>query len=172
MAVRVFSVNRPVRQFSGDFTRTATISISPARDYTRRMTDQKKTGTPRDSHYARLRRTHRDNAGSGARQPSARHPRPPAESALPADGLVRLYGLHTVRAALDNPSRKIRRMLVTRNALARLGLAEPLAFPFPGEIVEPREIDKIVGGDAVHQGVLLEAEPLRPKPLSALGDAR
>src|SRR5690606_25855276 len=74
--------------------------------------------------------------------------------------------------ALDNPARKIRRLLVTRNALARLELSEPPALPFPVEIVEPREIDRIVGGDAVHQGVLIEAEPLKPKRLSAMGDAR
>ncbi|MDT9081443.1 TrmH family RNA methyltransferase, partial [Escherichia coli] len=42
--------------------------------------------------------------------------------------------------------------------------------PFPAEIVEPRAIDRLTGPDAVHQGALLEAEPLRPKPLSALGD--
>lgn len=63
-------------------------------------------------------------------------------------------------------------MLVTRNAMARLELAEPLALPFPAEIVEPREIDRMLGDDAVHQGVLLEAQPLKPKPLSALGDTR
>ncbi len=83
---------------------------------------------------------------------------------------MRLYGLHTVRAALDNPSRKIRRMLVTRNALERLGLADMAALPFKAELVEPRDIDKMTGSDAVHQGVLIEALPLKPKPLSALGE--
>ena len=34
----------------------------------------------------------------------------------------------------------------------------------------PEPIDKITGSDAVHQGVLIEAEPLKPKPLSSLGD--
>ena len=57
----------------------------------------------------------------------------------PADGLVRLYGLHTVRAALDNPRRKIRRMLVTRNAQERLGIADLAALPFTAELVEPRD---------------------------------
>ena len=54
---------------------------------------------------------------------------------------MRLYGIHTVRAALDNPRRKITRLMVTRNALSRLELAEPLDLPYPAEIVEPREIE-------------------------------
>ena len=136
------------------------------------MTSDRKTGTPKDSHYARLRRAHRDRAAQEGERPAAQpRPRPGLPAATrPDDGLVRLYGLHTVRAALDNPARKVRRLLVTRNALSRLGLTEPLSFPFPAEIVEPREIDRIVGGEAVHQGVLVEAEPLKPKPLAALAD--
>jgi len=121
------------------------------------MSDDRKTGTPKDSHYARLRRAHR------------RGDAPQEASAVP-DGLVRLYGLHTVRAALDNPVRKVRRMLATRNALARLGIEEGAALPFALEIVEPREIDRLVGGEAVHQGVAIEAAALKPKPLSALAD--
>jgi 23S rRNA (guanosine2251-2'-O)-methyltransferase len=132
------------------------------------MDDEKKTGTPKDSHYARLRRSHRDRKreGHGEKGAAAR-----ISSSLPNDGVVRLYGLHTVEAALDNPKRKIRRLLVTRNAMPRLGLGEPLDFPFPVDIVEPREIDRIVGTDAVHQGVLAEASPLPAKPLSALGES-
>ena len=95
---------------------------------------------------------------------------PPGENA--PDGLVRLYGIHTVRAALDNPRRKISRMLVTRNALERLEIGDVGALPFKVEIVEPRDIDKITGSDAVHQGVLIEARPLKPKALDALGDTK
>jgi 23S rRNA (guanosine2251-2'-O)-methyltransferase len=131
------------------------------------MSTDKKPGTPKDSHYARLRRTHRDQAG-GAPQFRPKKPVPPG--AEPSDGLIRLYGLHTVRAALDNPKRKIRRMLVTRNALERLGIPDIGALPFAASIVDPKDIDKITGSEAVHQGALIEAEPLRPKPLSALGD--
>lgn len=130
--------------------------------------DDGRPGTPKDTHYAKLRRAHRDRKG-GAPAPRQRAEIPPGEA--PADGLVRLYGLHTVRAAIDNPRRKIRRMLVTRNAAERLGIADTGALPFPATIVEPREIDRITGSDAVHQGVLVEAEPLKPKRLEALGDA-
>ncbi len=135
------------------------------------MTDSKNSKTPKDSHYANLRRTYRDQK-SGAPQPAFK-PRKPVAPGDPApDGLVRLYGIHTVRAALDNPRRKITRMLVTRNAAERLELGDMAALSFPAEIVEPREIDKITGSEAVHQGVVIEAKPLSPKPLEALGDTR
>lgn len=130
--------------------------------------DIKKSGTPKDTHYARMRRAHRDEKAGGAPAFRPRQPVPPSENA--ADGLVRLYGLHTVRAALDNPARKIRRMLVTRNAAERLEISDLAALPFTAELAEPRDIDQITGSDAVHQGVLIEAEPLKPKRLDALGD--
>ncbi len=133
------------------------------------MSDDKKSRTPKDTHYAKLRRTFRDQKSGGQPAFPARPSTPPGEAAH--DGLLRLYGLHTVRAALDNPRRKIRRMLVTRNALERLEIEDIAALPFAAEIVEPRAIDRITGSDAVHQGVLIEAELLQPKKLDALGDA-
>ncbi|MDX8502725.1 RNA methyltransferase [Mesorhizobium sp. VK4C] len=136
------------------------------------MSDNKssKPGTPKDTHYAKLRRAHRDQKAGGAPAFRARQPVPPGEA--PTEGLVRLYGLHTVRAALDNPRRKIKKMLVTRNAAERLAIGDLAALPFKTELVEPKDIDKITGSDAVHQGVLIEAEPLKPKRLDALGDTR
>ncbi|QPC87662.1 23S rRNA (guanosine(2251)-2'-O)-methyltransferase RlmB [Mesorhizobium sp. NBSH29] len=136
--------------------------------------DSKTTKTPRDSHYANLRRAHRDQKAGGA-APAAnsfrpKQPLPPGQAA--PEGQVRLYGIHTVRAALDNKARSIKRLLATRNALERLGIADITTLPFAAELVEPREIDKLTGTDAVHQGVLIEALPLKPKPLEALGDAR
>jgi 23S rRNA (guanosine2251-2'-O)-methyltransferase len=132
------------------------------------MSNDRKTGTPKDSHYARLRRAHRQTDDSN--RPAAKpRPRPGQDTPLPApDGAVRLYGLHTVRAALDNPARRIGRMLATRNALARIEIEDTSALPFPVEIVEPRDIDRILGAEAVHQGIVIEAAPLKPKPLSAL----
>lgn len=132
------------------------------------MSDDPKYTTPKDSHYARLRRAHRDGAGKPDQQ---RRNRPSHPATLPPEGLVRLYGLHTVRAALDNTKRKIRSMFITRNAAQRLGIPDVNALPFSVEVVEPKAIDLLTGTDAVHQGVLVEAEPLRIKSLSALGNA-
>ncbi|MER9076791.1 23S rRNA (guanosine(2251)-2'-O)-methyltransferase RlmB [Mesorhizobium sp. M0904] len=134
------------------------------------MSNDNTPKTPKDTHYAKLRRAHRDEKSGGAPAFRPRQPVPPGKTA--ADGLVRLYGLHTVRAALDNPRRKIKKMLVTRNAAERLAIADLAALPFKAELVEPKDIDKVTGSDAVHQGVLIEAEPLKPKRLDALGDTR
>lgn len=137
------------------------------------MSNDDRPKTPKDSHYARLRRAHRDlRAGRGetSERPGVR-PRPTQGGRplpKPAEGLVRLYGLHTVRAAMANPRRRIERMLVTRNAAARMEIAALDALPFAAELVEPRAIDALVGPDAVHQGVLVEAHPLETRPLAGL----
>lgn len=81
-----------------------------------------------------------------------------------------LYGLHTVRAALDNPERRIIRLSVTQNAAARLDLGDLTALPFPTETVMPQELDRILGPDAIHQGVMLETQPLPHRKLEALRD--
>ena len=129
------------------------------------MTEQKPSRTPKDSHYATLRRQFRDQKAGG---PPQRSRRPATEGSPAPEGLVRLYGLHTVRAALDNPAREIKRMLVTRNALDRLEISDSSALPFEVQVVEPRAIDRETGSEAVHQGVMVEAKPLKPQPLKAL----
>ncbi|TXR47099.1 TrmH family RNA methyltransferase [Phyllobacterium endophyticum] len=136
------------------------------------MTDQKPSRTPKDSHYATLRRQYRDQKAGGPPQQTVRASRPAVEGTQAPEGLVRLYGLHTVRAALDNPARQIKRMLVTRNALDRLEIADANALPFDVDIVEPRAIDRETGSEAVHQGVMLETKPLKPQPLKSLQESR
>jgi len=75
------------------------------------------------------------------------------------EGLVRLFGVHAVEAALSNPHRKIGRLLMTENAENRMSevLAQRQVAP---ERVLPRALDGILGPDTVHQGVMLETEPL------------
>lgn len=134
------------------------------------MNDEKSPRTPKDSHYARLRRQFRDQKAGAEGKPAPRPKRTAFAGSAVTEGTVRLYGLHTVRAAVENPARKILRMRATRNGFARLEIGEAEHLPFPVEIVEPREIDKETGSEAVHQGVMVEAEPLRPKKLSELGE--
>jgi 23S rRNA (guanosine2251-2'-O)-methyltransferase len=78
------------------------------------------------------------------------------------DGPAILYGWHTVTLALANPARRIRKLLLTENAARRLAdeNIDPRIAP---EIVRPSEIDHLLGADAVHQGLLAEADPL-PSP--------
>ena len=78
------------------------------------------------------------------------------------DGPVILYGWHTVAAALANPQRHIRKLMLTENAARRLA-DENIKLPVTPEIVRPALIDQRLGPDAVHQGLLAEADPL-PSP--------
>jgi 23S rRNA (guanosine2251-2'-O)-methyltransferase len=84
---------------------------------------------------------------------------------------VWIYGFHPVLAALKNPRREVRRVLATPNAEKRLrdGGAE---FRAPLEPVTPRDLDRLIGAEAVHQGVAVETAPLAPLALTELGDAR
>ena len=78
-----------------------------------------------------------------------------------------LYGAHTVEAALKNPARKLTRLRATQNAADKLNqLIQNLAIK--PEIVPPQDLDKILGPDVVHQGMLLEADPLPMADLEAL----
>jgi 23S rRNA (guanosine2251-2'-O)-methyltransferase len=88
----------------------------------------------------------------------------------PDAGPVFLYGLHTIRAALDNPRRIKRRLLATPNALARL--RESGGIEVAVEETSPRELDRLLGGEAVHQGAALEVDPVGRFGLAELGAAR
>lgn len=82
---------------------------------------------------------------------------PPRPRHDPDDGPVFLYGLHTVRAALDNPRRDKRVLLATPNGLARLRETGEIGKLRITETT-PRELDRLLGGEAVHQGVALEVD--------------
>ena len=133
----------------------------------------KDTKTPKDSHYAKLRRAVRDQKRERGELPTPPQFRKKAGDwkapPQPAD-TVYLYGLHTVKAAIANSQRKIIRLLVTQNAFARLELGDPDELDFPVETVSPGEIDKLLGPDAIHQGALLEARPLPVRRLDSLRD--
>jgi 23S rRNA (guanosine2251-2'-O)-methyltransferase len=70
-----------------------------------------------------------------------------------------IYGVHPVVEALKNPKRRCITLLASKNAADRLATDVPEAKIEP-EIIHPRELDKRLGPDAVHQGLLLEAKPL------------
>lgn len=77
-------------------------------------------------------------------------------------GPVILYGWHTVTMALANPQRRIRKLTLTENAARRLA-DENIETRITPEIVRPQEIDRLLSPDAVHQGLLAEADAL-PSP--------
>jgi 23S rRNA (guanosine2251-2'-O)-methyltransferase len=75
-----------------------------------------------------------------------------------------LFGLHAVEAALLNPRRKLVRLLGTENAVKRLGPLLDTRGLTP-EPATPKDLGRLLGPDAVHQGVVLEVEPLPPARL-------
>ncbi len=83
------------------------------------------------------------------------------------DGPAILYGWHPVTLALANPNRTIRKLWLTENAARRLA-EENIATRVTPELVRPDEIDRRLGPDAVHQGMLAEVDPLEGLDLSEL----
>jgi 23S rRNA (guanosine2251-2'-O)-methyltransferase len=89
------------------------------------------------------------------RRPEARRERRHTEHAL-------LFGWHSVKAALENPSRRVHRLLATPNGARRLEEAG-LTSRIQPEIVRPEAIDGLLSPDSVHQGLYAEVDPL-PAP--------
>ena len=89
-------------------------------------------------------------------------PRPARGEARDLGARAILYGWHTVKAALENPARRIRRLYATPNAARRLA-EDGVALAVEPELVRPDAIARRLGPDAVHNGLLAEAEPL-PSP--------
>jgi 23S rRNA (guanosine2251-2'-O)-methyltransferase len=111
----------------------------------------------------RERSSYGRNKGAGRGRPPARAG---ARAQEAEDGLVRLFGSHAVEAALRNPQRRVKRLLATENAEKRL--ADVIAARgVEIDRATPLDLDRILGPDTVHQGLLLEAEPL---PLPVLDD--
>ncbi len=108
----------------------------------------------------RIPDTHRQRQAGWTRKPR-RTPRGGVARSSDA-GAVILYGWHTVKAALENPSRRIRRLYATENAARRLA-EDGVALPLEPEMVRPDAIAQRLGADAVHNGLLAEADPL-PSP--------
>lgn len=76
-------------------------------------------------------------------------------------GTYWLYGRHAVQSACENPQRQIRRLLYS-------GKQAPAWANCPAESATGQQIERIVGADAVHQGVIAEANPLAQPHLEEL----
>jgi 23S rRNA (guanosine2251-2'-O)-methyltransferase len=102
------------------------------------------------------------NPGSGHQRsfnPRPQHdtPRPGIETPR---GAVWLYGQHAVAAALGNPARRLRRLMLTEEAEAALVQRRVPPWPLQPERVERGRLDQLLGRDIAHQGVALLADPL------------
>lgn len=68
----------------------------------------------------------------------------------------RFWGRHAVTAALENPDRHVRKMWATREALSQLDVPPDLQVTF----ADVADLGRLVPGDAPHQGVVIEVDPL------------
>ncbi|GBD42409.1 23S rRNA (guanosine-2'-O-)-methyltransferase RlmB [bacterium HR39] len=110
----------------------------------------------------------RGGAPAGAKgRPAARGGRERPAGGRDPGGHHWYYGIHAVRAALQNPRRTCHLLLATKQALERLGRA----VERPGleiRIVSPREVARVLPEGATHQGVALKVAPLPPVPLERI----
>jgi 23S rRNA (guanosine2251-2'-O)-methyltransferase len=85
------------------------------------------------------------------------------------NGAVWLYGVHAVGAALGNPARRLRRLVITEEADAALTAELPKPWPIQPEIASRERIDQLLGAGhgtgIVHQGVALLTDQLTAPPL-------
>jgi 23S rRNA (guanosine2251-2'-O)-methyltransferase len=78
-----------------------------------------------------------------------------------------LYGLHAVEAALANPARTIHGLYLTDNAERQLRQVVMRRKLVHARVL-PRDLDRRLGANTVHQGALLETEPLPDAELAQL----
>jgi 23S rRNA (guanosine2251-2'-O)-methyltransferase len=141
---------RPVRSPADPGQHPARNTLS--NDHSKKPWRERRHFTAPASHHGgaphRTKRPHRDAAKGHFKEAQ--------------EGPLRLFGLHAVEAALRNPARHVHRLLLTENAERRLIEAVgPISAKI--ERVTPRDLDRLLGPDTVHQGVVLETEPL-PEP--------
>jgi len=69
-----------------------------------------------------------------------------------------LYGIHAVRAALSNPMRRVKRLMITTRAAEEIG--EKLLGRVRHEMTDGDSVARMLPAGAVHQGVALQCDPL------------
>jgi 23S rRNA (guanosine2251-2'-O)-methyltransferase len=115
------------------------------------------------------------SGGSGKSYPisaETKHQRPASPGVVKSDErrkakVSRIYGFHSVAAALKAPQRELIRLYATPAAAERLS-AEIAARGIETRIMSVEEISARAPRAAVHQGVLLEALPLAPIDIDEL----
>jgi len=118
-------------------------------------------GKPFEARAERVPAPARSDAEAPRRAP--RGERPPRGGA----DVVRIYGYHSVTAALAAPRRKLIRLYATSAAAEKLA-TEIAARDVELRIVSAEDVAQRLPREAVHQGVLLEARPLEPIDISEL----
>ncbi|MGI9480581.1 MAG: 23S rRNA (guanosine(2251)-2'-O)-methyltransferase RlmB [Hyphomicrobiaceae bacterium] len=117
----------------------------------------------------------RGSSDRNARQPGHRSQRRSAPTRFGAKGKPPalaehyIYGLHAAEFALHNRAREIRAAWATENAERKL--AQAFADrKLTVQRATPRDLDKRVGADTVHQGIVLEVAPVATVKLTDLAE--
>ncbi|MDX2103998.1 MAG: 23S rRNA (guanosine(2251)-2'-O)-methyltransferase RlmB [Alphaproteobacteria bacterium] len=84
-------------------------------------------------------------------------PAPLDRRSIAAPGGLWLWGLHAVEAALANPKRQVLRLVMTADVARGFDGRRLAVSP---EVVERVVIDRLVGPQAVHQGLAMLTQPL------------
>ena len=71
-------------------------------------------------------------------------------------GGLKFWGRHAVEAALDNPDRVIKKISITREALATLEIPDDIAVV----ICDVADLGRVIPRDAPHQGMVADVDPL------------
>lgn len=107
-----------------------------------------------------------DAAPPRRHRPAARAEAPRGREGGGAEGGgLWLHGLHPVAAALANPARRLRRLLVTEEAEAALAERVPPPWRIAPERTDRARFASLLPPDTVHQGAALLAEKLPDLPL-------
>src|SRR3954452_10636223 len=121
---------------------------------------------PRDGASGGGFKPHRDDRNARPFRPREHDtPRTPAES---PKGTVWLYGHHAIAAALANPARRLRRLMLTEEAEAAIGKQLSPPWAVAPERVARGRLDQLLGRDVVHQGAALLADLLAPPSLQSV----
>ncbi|WP_084264668.1 23S rRNA (guanosine(2251)-2'-O)-methyltransferase RlmB [Sneathiella glossodoripedis] len=104
----------------------------------------------------------KSNFFSSARKSGERRQRTPRNTLQSAPGDGWLYGDHAVLAALTNPNRKIKRLLITKSKETQLSAEDLKAVSSTPnlEYVSTDELNDMLPEGAIHQGIALKATPL------------
>ena len=71
-------------------------------------------------------------------------------------GGLKFWGRHAVEAALDNPRRLVKKISITREALATLEIPDDIAVV----ISDVADLGRVIPRDAPHQGMVADVDPL------------
>jgi len=75
-------------------------------------------------------------------------------------GRPRFWGRHAVMAALTNPDRAVRKLWLTHDAAQAIARDFDIPSSLPVTYADAADLGKLVPGDAPHQGMVAEVDPL------------